>query len=90
MDTHMERTQIYLPASLKKRIKRHAQLSHSNVSEILRLGAEMVLSQQMEEERKKKVRKALKNIAGMWKDRDDIDFETIRRKGTRIFPGWND
>ena len=90
MKSPMERTQVYLPASLKKRINRHAQLSHSNVSDIIRRGAEMVLTEETAslEEKKKRFKKALQGIAGMWADRDPKEFEAIRERNNFRFPEW--
>lgn len=92
MDTHMERTQIYIPRHLKRRLRQHALRLNRNVSDLLREGAERLLEEEEKKAKKDRKRflKALHAAAGIWKDRTDIDFDTIRGRSNRTFPGWND
>lgn len=86
----MERTQVYLPKELKKRLRRFATQQGSNVSEVLRQGAEQLLREQKSDERKRKAefRAVLKRACGMWKDRDPKEFEEIRRSADRRLDEW--
>ena len=92
MDTHMERTQVYIPKRLKQRLRQHALHSHRNVSDLLREGADRLLKEEEHKAKKDKdgFKKMLDSISGIWADRDPKEFEETRRSADRIFPGWND
>lgn len=90
MDSHMERTQVYIPKKLKQRLRAHALHSHRNVSDLLREGAERLLAEDEKKikKSKKELKKALAAAFGIWKDRDPKEFEEIRRNQDRTFEKW--
>lgn len=90
MEKHMERTQVYLPRALKKKLRQQARLANTNVSELLRQAATVYIDARERRQRKSKAEflKALDRVAGMWADRDPKEFEEIRRNQDRTFEKW--
>lgn len=90
MTLSMERTQIYLPKTLKKRLRQEAALASTNVSEVLRAAAEAYLQTNEQRHRAKKTqfKQALKRAAGIWKDRDVDEFAAIRRSADQRLEEW--
>ena len=90
MDTHMERTQVYLSKDLKKRLHRYAERNDSSMSELLRQAALDYLDKRETKQKKDEAAflKALNAAAGIWKDRDPKEFEETRRSWDRRLDEW--
>jgi Arc/MetJ-type ribon-helix-helix transcriptional regulator len=72
----MIRTQVYLTEQERNGLLALAETSGKKQSELIREALDRFLAQ-FEETR---IQMALRNAAGMWKDRDDLpDFEATRR-----------
>ena len=76
----MNRTQIYLTPEEVKGVARVAAFSGRNQSEVIREAIDHCLARFGGPDPLERLRAA----AGMWSDRDDIDFETIRKEFDRF------
>lgn len=92
MDTHMERTQLYLPKQLKRELHNIAVGQDSSLSELMRQAGQKLVEEHKKHKRNKdkEFKRVLDRAFGIWKDRDPKEFEAIRRSADRKFPGWND
>ncbi len=72
----MIRTQVYLTEQERNGLLALAEASGKKQSELIRDAIDRLLTQS----EKTRLKAALRNAAGMWKDRDDLpDFEATRR-----------
>jgi len=87
----MERTQIYLTAAQTDELDRRARRQGTTRSHLIREAVEKYLTPEWDPEAFKA---ALRNVAGMWADRDDIDeiYESMReadrRRLKRLYPDY--
>ena len=74
----MERTQIYLSRQQTDELDRRARERGTTRSHLIREAVEKYLTPEWDPEAFKA---ALRNVAGMWADRDDIDeiYESMRQ-----------
>jgi hypothetical protein len=86
----MERTQIYLTAAQTRELDRRARLQGTTRSRLIRDAVEQYIGPTWDPER---FRAALKDFAGIWADRDDIDeiYADLRRRNReRLERLWGD
>jgi hypothetical protein len=77
----MVRTQVYLTENQRNELARIAQALGKKQSEIIREGIDLVI----ERSRRNCRENALREAAGMWKDRTDLpDFEKMRKEWDRL------
>ena len=90
----MIRKQIYLEKRHEKELATLSALTGNNVSALIRQAIDQFVEEQAKITRDKKahVKKVLQEVAGMWADRDDAEFEEIRSEMNtpRKFERWND
>jgi Arc/MetJ-type ribon-helix-helix transcriptional regulator len=79
MLSRVERTQIYLTAAQTRELDRRARAQGTTRSHLIRDAVQQYLGPTWDPER---FRAALKNAAGIWADRDDIDeiHEELNRR----------
>ena len=87
----MERTQIYLTTAQTNELDRRAKREGTTRSHLIREAVEKYLAPEWDPEAFKT---ALRNVAGMWADRDDIDeiYESMRQAGrdklAQLYPDY--
>ncbi len=87
----MERTQIYLTGAQTEELDRRARQKGTTRSHLIREAVEKYLTPEWDPEAFKT---ALRNVAGMWADRDDLDeiYESMREAGrdklARLYPDF--
>lgn len=76
----MVRTQIYLTKQERDKLASLSKATGKRQSELIREAVDQLIERSSVQQRKA----ALRRVAGMWKDRDDLpDFDAIRREGDR-------
>jgi hypothetical protein len=86
----VERTQIYLTAAQTRELDRRARAQGTTRSHLIRDAVQQYLGPTWDPER---FRAALKNAAGIWADRDDIDeiYDDLKRRNReRLERLWGD
>jgi metal-responsive CopG/Arc/MetJ family transcriptional regulator len=87
----MERTQIYLTTAQTDELDRRARRQGTTRSHLIREAVEQYLTPEWDPEAFKT---ALRNVAGMWADRDDIDeiYQSMReadqRRLEQLYPDY--
>ena len=87
----MERTQIYLTTAQTDELDKRARRQGTTRSHLIREAVEKYLTPEWDPEAFKT---ALRNVAGMWADRDDIDdiYGSMRQAGqdklARLYPDY--
>jgi len=67
----MQKAQVFLREDQKDQLQKIAKRTGAKQSELIRRGVDMVIEVTLKEESDWKI--AWKKVAGIWKDRDDID-----------------
>ena len=72
----MHRTQIYFEEEMFAKVKRRAAQLGVTISAYIR----DTLKKEIEKEEQERKRLDLSSFSGIWKDRDDISVESLRKK----------